>query len=71
MFTALLRQVCAERGIAITGFSSDWVLCLQREGAAAYVFGYDFPLNSATAQLIAKDKCATSDLLAFHGVPHV
>lgn len=71
MFTILLREVCKERGITVTGFSSDWVFCLQREGKTAYVFGYDFPLNTATAQQIAKDKAATADLLAFHQLPHV
>jgi glutathione synthase/RimK-type ligase-like ATP-grasp enzyme len=70
-FVALLKEICAERNIAVTDFSDNWVFCLQQEGRIAYVFGYDFGLNSATAKLIAKDKSATSDLLAFHNIPHV
>ena len=68
VFASFLREVCEKRGITVTGFSSDWVFRLQRDQTVAFVFGYDFSLNSATAQLIAKDKSATSDLLAFHNV---
>lgn len=71
VFATFLREICDQRGITVTGFSSEWIFCLQLDQQVAYVFGYDFGLNSATAQMIAKDKCATSDLLAFHGVPRV
>ena len=37
----------------------------------AYVFGYDFGINSAAAKLICKDKAATAELLEFHGVPRI
>ncbi|MEO6325756.1 MAG: RimK-like protein [Thermoanaerobaculia bacterium] len=67
----LLQDICQQRGIELTSFSSDWVFCLQRDSKTAYVLGYDFGLNTATSQLIAKDKVATADLLTFHGVPCV
>jgi len=70
-FVALLREICAERNIAIKEFSDSWLFYLQRDGRTAYILGYDFGLNSATAKLIAKDKAATSDLLTFHGISRV
>jgi hypothetical protein len=71
MLVTLLKEVAADEGIRLTAFSDDWLFCLQRDGAVSYVLGYDFDLNSATAKMIAKDKAATSDLLGFHGVPHI
>lgn len=67
----IVKEICAARGIRLSAFSNDWVFCLQKNGRTAYVIGYDFGLNSATAKMICKDKAATSDLLAFHGVPRV
>lgn len=67
----ILSEICAARGIRLTAFSDNWLFCLQKQGRTAYVFGYDFGLNSATAKMICKDKTATADLLAFHGVPRV
>ncbi len=71
VIVAVLKEICAARGIELTGFSNDWLFHLRHGGRATYVFGYDFGLNSATAKIICKDKSATSDLLAFHGLPHV
>jgi glutathione synthase/RimK-type ligase-like ATP-grasp enzyme len=67
----LLKEIGAEEGIEVRGFSSDWILALRSGGQSHYVFGYDFPLNNATAQLLAKDKAGTAEILGFHGVPRV
>lgn len=67
----IVREICAVRGIALSAFSGDWVFCLQKQGRTAYIIGYDFGVNSATAMMICKDKAATSDLLALHSVPRV
>ncbi|MBI4623521.1 MAG: RimK-like protein [Verrucomicrobia bacterium] len=71
MIVSILKEICAARGIELTGFSNDWIFLLRRGGRSTYVFGYDFSLNSATAKIICKDKSATSDLLGFHGVPRI
>lgn len=71
VIVSVLKEICAARGIQLTGFSNDWLFHLRHGDRATYVFGYDFGLNSATAKIICKDKSATSDLLAFHGLPHV
>ncbi len=71
VIVAALRAICRRRGIKLTGFSNDWIFCLQHEGRIAYLFGYDFGLNNAASRIICKDKSATSDLLGFHGVPRV
>jgi D-alanine-D-alanine ligase-like ATP-grasp enzyme len=69
VLVTLVREIAAERGIRLTSFSDDWILCLEKDGRVAYVFGYDFTINSATAKNITRDKAATSELLAHHGVP--
>lgn len=68
---ALVSELCAERGIGLERFSFDWILRLERQGRVEHVYGYDFPLNSATARLIAADKSAVSDLLGRAGLPQV
>jgi len=67
----LIRELAAERGIKVTGFSQDWILRLESDGLARHIFGYNFEVNSATAELMAGDKAAVSDVLAHLGVPHV
>lgn len=71
LLVSLLREIAAEGGFAFTSFSQDWILRLEKGGMARHIFGYNFELNSATAQLLAGDKAAIADLLADRGVPHV
>jgi glutathione synthase/RimK-type ligase-like ATP-grasp enzyme len=71
LLVSLLREIAAEGGYEFTSFSQDWILRLEKGGLARHVFGYNFELNSATAQLLAGDKAAIADLLADRGVPHV
>lgn len=68
---AILRNICERRGIVATAFSNDWIFRLEKDGRSTHVFGYDFDLNGAAAKMICKDKSATSDLLQFHGLPHI
>ncbi|MQC26453.1 MAG: RimK-like protein [Chloroflexi bacterium] len=67
----LIDEIAADEGYALTRFSQDWILRLEKGGTARHVFGYNFEVNSATAQLLAADKAATADLLAHVGVPVV
>lgn len=71
LFVTLLRENCAPMGIRVSAFHSDWILTLKKGARTEHVFGYDFSLNSAAAQQIAKDKAAASSLLAAAGVPAV
>lgn len=66
-----LRELASERGIELSSYCHDWVLCLEKGGRVSHVHGYHFELGTATAQLIAGDKAATSALLGGGGVPHV
>lgn len=73
ILTSILREVCAERCVQLDSLSSDWIFRLTRNGCVKYVFGYDFALNNSTAQMIAKDKSATAELLQLNNisaVPH-
>ena len=71
VLVSLVREIAAEQGLTFTSFSQDWILRLEKGNTARHVFGYNFELNSATAQQLAGDKGAISDLLAHKGVPHV
>jgi len=71
ILATLLREICAEQGISIQSFSGDWIFRLSSGAASSYVFGYDFALNAATAQMIGDDKAAAAELLASAGIPAV
>jgi glutathione synthase/RimK-type ligase-like ATP-grasp enzyme len=67
----LLREIAAEKGLQFTTFSQDWILRLQKGGVRRHIFGYNFEINSATAELLAGDKSAISNLLEDLGIAHV
>lgn len=71
VLVSLLSEIAAEQGILLTSFSQDWIIRLEKGTTARHVFGYNFELNSATAQLLASDKSAISDLLLYKGIPRV
>ena len=67
----LVREVCRPLGITVRAFHGDWLLRLRRGTRTEHIFGYDFSLNSAAAQQIARDKAATASILAADRVPAV
>lgn len=71
LFVTLLQENCAKLGIQVCAFHGDWILTLKKGVKTEHIFGYDFSLNSAAAQQIAKDKAATYSILAAAKVPAV
>jgi glutathione synthase/RimK-type ligase-like ATP-grasp enzyme len=69
--SALIREIAAQHDISVAEFSDAWLYCLTKHGRSRYILGYDFDLNPAASQLIAKDKSATSDILGHHGIPRI
>lgn len=67
----IIEEICIEQGIACERFSYDWIFRLTKNGKTAHIFGYQFENNSATAQLICTDKCASSEILHSKGIPAV
>ena len=67
----IVKEIAREEDIELTSFSYDWIIRLTKGSIHKHIMGYDFELNSSTAQVIAKDKSATSDLLIYNEVPCV
>jgi glutathione synthase/RimK-type ligase-like ATP-grasp enzyme len=65
----IIRDICAEQGITLETYSYDWILKLTYNGSVMYIYGYQFPLNDAAAELICGDKAALSAVLAGCGIP--
>jgi glutathione synthase/RimK-type ligase-like ATP-grasp enzyme len=65
----IIRDICAERGITLETYSYDWILKLTKKGSVMYIYGYQFPLNDAAAELICGDKAALSAVLTGCGIP--
>lgn len=68
-FVSLIRELCGERGIAISSHCGSWVFRLEKDGQISHLFGYDFSLNSAVAKMLCRDKVAMSELLIHADVP--
>ena len=64
-----LREIAAERGIAMSTFSYDWIVRLELAGRVRFVFGYDFDVNTSVARLLAGDKSAAAEVMAAAGLP--
>lgn len=71
ILASLIIEIAADQGLKLTSFSQDWILRLEKGDAARHIFGYNFELNSAAAQLMAGDKGAISDLMQHMSIPHV
>ncbi|MCW5877262.1 MAG: hypothetical protein KIS80_00170 [Anaerolineales bacterium] len=67
----LIKEIAADQRYGLTCFSHDWILRLEKNGATRHIFGYNFEINSATAELLAGDKAAIADLLAHQGIANV
>ncbi|MCR5793596.1 MAG: hypothetical protein K6G65_10535 [Lachnospiraceae bacterium] len=70
-YVKLLKEIWEEEGIAYTALSDGWVFQLEKNDKTAYIFGYQFGLNKASAAQLCNDKCTTSEVLALAGIPHI
>jgi len=68
---SIIEEITAERNIKMTSLSQDWIIRLEKDHVVTHIYGYNFELNSATAQMIANDKSAVSDLLQLNNIPRV
>lgn len=71
-----ITTAAAEMGATVTTYCDDWVLAVTLAGPdgtdrTLHIVGYDFPLNTAAAKLIAQDKTALSEVLAAADIPHI
>lgn len=71
VFNHIIKEVCAEQGIAVESLSYDWILQLSKDGKVRHIVGYNFDLNPEAAGKIACDKYATYEVLNSQGVPAV
>jgi glutathione synthase/RimK-type ligase-like ATP-grasp enzyme len=71
IFVDAICRYCRAHGIACEVKSEGWLVVMERYGRRHFAFGYDIGLNGATAHRIANDKSASSEVLAFSGVPSI
>jgi len=69
VFVKLIREICADTGTDLQSFSYDWILQLTRGEKHMYIYGFQFPVNDAAAQLICGDKAGLAEVLRANGIP--
>ena len=67
----VVREYCDEHDITLELLSGDWIMRMTKGSEQRYIFGPDFGLNSSVSKLLARDKSATSEVLAYAQVPHI
>jgi len=69
----LVQEIAKEQGLFCTLLSKNWIIKLTQPntGKSRFIFGYNFELNSATARMLAQDKCAAAEVLQLANVPAV
>lgn len=70
-FVTAVETIAKEEGITISWFSDDWICQLQKNGITHFIYGYTFPINTASVWEIARDKMATSLILQKQKIPTV
>lgn len=73
MLCQSVARYCKAHAITLSSHCYDWVLTLEKGALRHAVFGYDLGLNCSSASQLARDKCATSQVLASAGlasIPH-
>ena len=70
-FAQLILEICEEEGITCTPLSDYWAFHLKKQEKETYIYGYQFPLNSAVASSICSDKCTASEVMKLHHIPNV
>jgi len=64
----VIKELSIELDFSVQFLSEDWIIHLQKDNKIHYIYGYEWDINSATAQLIAKDKTATSEILSLNKI---
>jgi glutathione synthase/RimK-type ligase-like ATP-grasp enzyme len=67
-FVEAINKAAIEQGIQTTWLSDNWICELKKGDKNAYVYGFNFSLNSATSWELAKDKAATSQILTNNNI---
>jgi len=67
----ILDELSSEHGLAMKTYAKDWIVALEKSEKTTFVMGYDWDINGAATQQIAKDKCATYEILSANGIAAV
>lgn len=67
----IVGEICGELGIELKSYSFDWIIQLTLRGRNMFIYGYQFPSNDASAELICGDKAALASVLLGNGIQAV
>lgn len=70
-FARLLLEIFQEEKIDYKVYSHGWSFGIEKAGKRAFLFGYQFGINSDASAALCTDKAAASEVLSAHGIPNV
>ena len=59
----IIDELSSEMEFDVQFISEDWIITITKANKAHYIYGYDWGINPASAQLLAKDKTAAFQIL--------
>ena len=67
----IIKELQEELSFKAEFISEDWIIIITHNNKDSYIYGNHWSMNSATMQLIAKDKSATYDILSKNKIPAI
>jgi glutathione synthase/RimK-type ligase-like ATP-grasp enzyme len=67
----IIKELATELDLEVHFLCYNWLVRIQKNEVVKHIMGYDWELNSSTAQLIAKDKSACYETLLAQHIPAV
>ncbi|MFN8673633.1 MAG: hypothetical protein U0457_16315 [Candidatus Sericytochromatia bacterium] len=67
----IIKELSTEFNFQVNFLSKNWIIEITKDEKIYHIFGYDWDINSSTANLIAKDKAACYTLLSNKNIPSI
>jgi len=64
----MIGELSLEMDFNVELLSEDWIITISKAGKTHYIYGYDWGINPASAQLLAKDKTASYQIMDVNNI---
>jgi glutathione synthase/RimK-type ligase-like ATP-grasp enzyme len=67
----LIKIICKQKNIKVDQYGNGWILQLTHQQKSKFVYGYKFPVDESTVQMLCDDKAGLSETLITNHIPCV
>ena len=70
-FNKIIKEICEENFIKCTFLSDGWIIMLEKNNIARFIYGYTFNLNYQASGMIVEDKSGLYEVLKTKNIPTI